>query len=885
MNAPLPTPPRWAQWLLRWLHPAETLEEVEGDLDELYAHAYHRAGKTQATLCYVLNVVSVLPPFVRKREQKRQLQPYANPTNMTMLRNYVKIAFRNLVKNPLYSFTNIGGLAVGMAVALLIGLWIYDEFSFNTYHEHYDRIVQVRSREHGENGIGINSSVQYPLLTELKTTYKADFTYLVATSWDVDNVLAAGDTKLSRKGLFIEAEGPDMLTLKMVYGSRTGLNDSHSILLSASTAQALFGEVDPINQLVTIGSKQAVKVTGVYADLPLNTHFNDVKFLAPFDLWVSDNPWIHESAMTDWQNHFLKIYAELAPNVALEKASTDVKQAEMKNLTHFPEEAKRRPEVFLQPMRDWHLHPYKRDVIDSGPMQLVYLISIIGTFVLLLACINFMNLSTARSEKRAKEVGIRKAVGSVRSQLINQFLSESFVVVILAFLVSLLLTTLALPWFNEVAAKQITLPWSTLYFWLVSLGFIGLTGLLAGSYPAFYLSSFQPVKVLKGTFRGGRLAAVPRKVLVVVQFTVSVALMIGTIIVYRQLQFAKNRPVGYARDGLLLIAMKSGDFYGKHDVLRSELLRTGVVSEMAESMGKVTEVASGNDGFSWKGKNPSLQDSFGTLVVSPAFGKTVGWQFVTGRDFAQGLVSDSSGLVINEAAANYMGLQHPVGEAVSWKFQQMLLMQFKILGVIKNMVMESPYDPIVPTMFMIRGHDQPNYINIKINPAVSARAALPKIEAVFKTLIPTAPFEYQFADQEYAKKFAAEERIGKLASVFALLAIFISCLGLFGLASYVAEQRTKEIGVRKVLGASVTHVWALLAKDFVGLVLIAFGIAAPLSYYFLFNWLQQYNYRTELSGWIFAVSGVGALAATLLTVSFQSIKAALVNPVKSLRSE
>jgi ABC-type antimicrobial peptide transport system permease subunit len=874
-------PPCFVDRLLSWLIAPHLREEVLGDLHERYSLRVERLGASKARWRYWFDMLAYMRPSMIKRKPS----DYPQPTNTAMLRNYLLIAFRNLLRNKLSSFTNMSGLAVGMAVALLIGLWIYDEFSFNTYHEKYDRIAQVRTFEFGEEGVGVNSSLPYPLGTTLKQNYRSHFKHLVMASWDVDNVLSAGDKNLSGKGLFIEPDAPEMLTLKMRYGSRAGLTDPHSIMLSASMANALFGDGDPTNQVMKISNKLAVKVTGVYDDLPQNTQFHELSFLAPFALWVSDNPWIQERAMTDWGNHFLKIYAEIKPDTDFEKVAAAIKNAELTNLANFKEEAKRKPQVFLLPMRDWHLRNYKRGVIDQGPIRMIYLIGTIGAFVLLLACINFMNLSTARSEKRAKEVGIRKATGSVRSQLINQFLSESFLVVLLAFLLAIALTTISLPWFNDVAARQITIPWSNLYFWLACLGFIGITGLLAGSYPAFYLSSFQPVKALTGTFRVGRLASAPRKVLVVLQFTVSVALIIGTIIVYRQIQVAKNRPVGYTRDGLLLVAMKSGDFYGKHDVLRNELLQTGAVSEMAESMGKVTEVSSGNGGFTWKGKNPSLNDSFGTLVVSPEYGKTVGWQFVKGRDFSRAFTSDSSGLVINEAAAKYMVLKNPVNEAVSWKFQNRPLMQYKILGVIKDMVMESPYEPTLPTIFMIRGHGDPNWINIKINPAVSTRDALPTIEAVFKKLIPTAPFEYKFVDQEYALKFAAEERIGKLAGFFASLAIFISCLGLFGLASYIAEQRTKEIGVRKVLGASVLNLWGLLSKDFVILVVIAFGIATPVAYYFLNKWLQQYTYRTELSWWIFAVSGMGALAITLLTISFQSIKAALVNPVTSLRSE
>ncbi|QHW00644.1 FtsX-like permease family protein [Spirosoma endbachense] len=886
-------PPRWANRLLEWFCAPHLLEELEGDLQERFERNCRLFGVQSARRQYGWEVIGFfrpragLPFFLKRKPTVHRVDTYSSYSlfSPVMIRNYMTIAWRNLARNKGYSFINIFGLATGMAVAMLNGLWIWDELSFNTYHQNYDHIAQVRSREYGKNGVGINSSLQYPLITELKRNYKANFKHIVEASWDVDNVLSAGQRQVSRKGLFMEAAAPEMLTLKMIYGTRSGLQDPHSILLSESTSKALFGDTDPVNQLMKINNKLDVKVTGVYEDLPLNTQFNQVKFLAPFDLWVSDNPWIKERAMTDWQNHFLKIYAEINPDTDFEKVSADIKDAELKNLTNFAEEAKRAPEVFLLPMRDWHLHNYKRGALDNGPMQMVWLISIIGAFVLLLACINFMNLSTARSEKRAKEVGIRKAVGSVRMQLVNQFFSESFLVVILAFVLAILLTTISLPWFNDLAAKQMTIPWTNQWFWIAGLLFISFTGILAGSYPALYLSSFQPINVLKGTVIIGRFASMPRKVLVVLQFTVSVTLIIGTIIVFRQIQFAKNRPVGYSRDGLLMVEMKSGDFYGKHELLRSELRRTGVVAEMSESMGRVTEVWSGNDGFTWKGKNPSFKDSFGTLVVTPEYGKTVGWQFVKGRDFSREFMSDSSGMVINEAAAKYMELENPVGEAVSWKFQERELMHYRILGVVKDMVMESPYEPISPTIFMIRAHGGTNWIHIKIDPNASANEALPKIEAVFKKLIPTAPFEYKFADQEYALKFAAEDRIGKLASLFAVLAIFISCLGLFGLSSFIAEQRTKEIGIRKVLGASVFNLWRLLSKDFVVLVFISLFIAIPIAYYFMGNWIQKYTYRAEISWWIFAVSGLVAIAITLLTVSFQSIKAALMNPVTSLRSD
>ena len=802
-----------------------------------------------------------------------------------MFRNYLKVAWRNLARNKVSSAINVGGLAVGMAVAMLIGLWIWDELSFNKYHQNYDHIAQVRSRLVKRGEVGINSSLQYPLMTELKTNYKDNFKHIVMSSWDVDDILSAGDKKLSRTGLFMDPDAPEMLTLKMIHGSRSGLKDVHSIMLSASTARGFFGDKDPVNQLMKINNKLNVTVTGVYEDLPLNTQFKDLKFLAPSALWIIDNPWISGKPMTDWQNHFLKIYVEINHNTDFETVTARIKDAELKNLGDLKEQAKQNPQVFLLPMSDWHLHNYKRGQPDNGPLQMVWLIGIIGTFVLLLACINFMNLSTARSEKRAKEIGVRKAVGSLRKQLIGQFYSESFLVVLMSFVLSLFLVLVFLPAFNQIAAKDVSIPIGSTWFWLANILFVLLTSLIAGSYPALYLSSFNAVKVLKGTFSVGRFASLPRKILVVTQFTVSVALIICTIIIYRQVQVAKDRPVGYTREGVVMIEKKSADFDGKYDVLRTELKKTGVVTEMSESFGKVTEIASGNGGFKWRGKDPKLDDQFGTLPVSFEYGKTIGWQFVQGRDFSRDFLTDSSGIVINESAAKYMGLKSPVGEAVSWKFQDQPAKYYTIIGVVKDMIMESPYEPVYPTIFMIKGHVGTTFINIKINPKVSAGEALPKIAAVFKKIIPSAPFEYKFADEEYNAKFAAEQRIGALAAVFASLAIFISCLGLFGLAAFVAEQRTREIGIRKVLGASIFNLWGMLSANFVKLVVLSQLIASPIAWYFMHMWLQHYHYRAEMSWWIFAVTWAGAMLITLLTVSFQAVKTALANPVKSLRSE
>jgi putative ABC transport system permease protein len=808
-----------------------------------------------------------------------------------MIKNYFKTAWRSLVNNRTSSFINIGGLTIGIAVAMLIGLWIYDELSFNRYHNNYDRIAQVMVRGNDvKDGPFINNAIQYPLATEMQTSYKYNFSYVVRSSWSSEVILSAAEKKLSGTGLFMDPGAPAMLTLKMLKGNWGGLKEPYSVMLSASVARALFAATDPINQVVLFGNKTAVTVTGVYEDLPQNTQFKDLKFLSTWNLWALQNDWIQQRATNDWNNHFIKLYASIKPGTDFKTVNNNIKDAELKNvrgIENYKDDEARHPQVFLHPMSSWHLYPYKRGITDDKPVHMVWMVAIIGLFVLLLACINFMNLSTARSGKRAKEVGIRKTIGSMRKQLVYQFLSESFLVVIISFVLGCLLVVVSLPWFNNLAAKEMTVPWRDIYFWMISTGFIFLTGLLAGSYPAFYLSSFKPVKVLKGNFRVGRLAAIPRKTLVVTQFTVSVALIICTIVVYRQLQFAKDRPVGYAREGLITIEMKSGDFYDKYDLFRKELLNTGVVNEMSESMGKPTELVSGNNNFNWKGKDPEKNESFGTLAVTHEHGKTVGWQFIDGRDFSRAYATDSLAVVINEAAAKYMGLKKPVGEDLSWNwFSTNETRYYKIIGVIKDVVMESPYEPVEPTLFFIKAFNGGvNFINIRVNPGVAMSRAIPKIAAVFGQLVPAAPFEYKFVDQDYAMKFAAEERISKLAGFFAVLAIFISCLGLFGLASFVAEQRTKEIGVRKILGASLFNLWSLLSKEFALLVGISLLVAVPIAYYCMHNWLQNYQYRAGLSWWIFAAAGAGALMITLLTVSFQAIKTALVNPVKSLRAE
>jgi putative ABC transport system permease protein len=812
-----------------------------------------------------------------------------------MLREYFKIAWRNLFKNRVSSFINIGGLAVGIAVALLTGLWLHDELSFNKYHKNYDRIAEVAMTGVSANGPWTSPSLSYPMANTLRTEYKDQFLRFVRSSDGAGAILNRGDKNFQVSGQYMDEGGPDLFSLNMIRGSRTGLADMHSILLAASAAKAIFGEADPIGKTILIDNKLSVRVTGVYEDLPSNTDLSYVHFIAPFTLYLSVNDWIEQKGKNDWTNHFLKVYAEIKPGADFAAIDSRIAKSEFEHIKNIDDQnyrdlAASHQKPILYPMSKWHLEAADRwhQTGSLSPIGMVWIVCLIGTFVLLLACINFMNLSTAKSEKRAREVGIRKAIGSLRRQLVWQFFGESLLIVLVSFVFALGLTMVSLGWFNEVAGKQMVIPWGNPWFWAVSVVFIFITGIVAGSYPALYLSSFQPVKVLKGALGAGRASIVPRKVLVVFQFTISVALINCTIIVMRQVDHAKDRPVGYTREGLVMMPMTTGDFYGKYDLFRTELLGTGVVENFAESMGKPTEIASNNDGFDWVGRDVKKEQNYGTLGVSTDYGKTIGWQFVQGRDFSRAFESDSLGMVINEAAVKEMGLTDPIGKDITWTWWQdrTKILRYKVIGVVKDMVMQSPYDPARPTVFYLKGHNGGlSCIDIRVKPGVAMHQAIPKIEAVMKKLVPKAPFNYQFADEDYATKFASEERISRLAGFFAVLAIFISTLGLFGLASFTAERRTKEVGIRKVLGASVLNLWGLLNKEFVGLLMISLFIAIPVAYYTMSHWLERYNYRTEPSLWIFGLSGLGALAVTLITVSFQAIKAAVANPVKSLRTE
>jgi ABC-type antimicrobial peptide transport system permease subunit len=862
-------PPRWPHCFFRWYSHPKLRDGIEGDLIEFYRERVKRSGKFKADLLFTIDVLLLFrPAIIRPIEGHKNLNQYG------MFKNYFTIGWRTLLRNKGYSSINIGGLAAGMAVTILIGLWTIDELSFNKSFQNYGRIGHVMVH----NGEGTYPSNPIPLEAELRSSFSQDLEHVTISSWSQEYSVTQGDKKFLERGVFMQPEAVEMFSLEMIHGSRKALTEPNTIVISSSLSQKLFGDANPIGEIVRIKNLVDVRVGAVYTDFPANTEFASHNFIGSWDFLTSWMTWIEEER-NRWDNNSYKIFVQLKDGVSFEECSAKIKDLKMKHLNAEQREGK--PELFVQPMSNWRLYSEfkERKIVTSEQLQFVWLYGIIGGFVLILACINFMNLSTARSEKRAKEVGVRKTMGSLRNQLILQFFSESFITVGIATILSLIIVVLSLPLFNDIAGKIMTVPWTNPVLWVTILGFALVAGLMAGSYPALYLSSFKPVQVLKGTFRAGRFASIPRKVLVVIQFSVSVSLIVGTIIVYQQIQYARNRPVGYSRDGLLTVFMITPDLYRHYEVIRIELLQSGAVTDVASSSGPVTEIWSNNSGLKWDGMPEGMESNFSLNWVAQPYGKTVGWQFLQGRDFSEEIASDSTAMVINRTAVKYMGMNDPIDQVIQWDEDR-----YHIVGVIEDIVMGSPYEPVMPTIFL---HSSENIytINIRLNPALPTQDAIAGISPVFQKHNPSVPFQYKFVDDEYYKKFASEVRVGKLASIFAGLAILISLLGLFGLSSFVAEQRTKEIGIRKVVGASLWSVWRLLTRSFVVLVMISCVVALPLAWYFLSDWLLKFDYRMEIQWWIFPVVVVGALAITLITVSYQAIRAALVNPVESLKSE
>jgi len=781
------------------------------------------------------------------------------------------------VKNRVYSFINIAGLATGMAVAMIIGLWIYDEVSANRHFKNYETLYQVMMNQTFDGVRGSQQALPYPLGEELKNKYP-DFKGVAMCDWGQTHSLIYGDKKITRSGHFIGEEAIKMFSLKILDGDKNPLHEPYSIVLTTETAKMLFGNENPVGKLVKMDNQTNLKVTAVVGKQPKTSSLS-FDYLIPWQLQESINTWIKQFHKTNWGNNSWQIFVQLNDNANLSTVNEKIKNAVISHFTDENTLKSIKPAVFIHPMEKWRLYnDFENGKNTGGFIKYVRMFGILGLIVLLIACINFMNLSTARSEKRAKEVGVRKAIGSGRKQLISQFLSESMLISGLAFLLALGMVLIALPFFNQLTGKEMSLQIASPVFWIIMILFTVITGLLAGSYPAFYLSSFNPVRVLKGNVRAGKNSSLPRKILVVLQFASSVVLMIGTIIINQQIQYGKNRPIGFNNKGLISLAW-SDDINKNFEAIRQELLSSGAAVSICKSNSPPSQIYSNSNGWEWKNSLPVEKSTpFSTIATSYDYTKTMGIKLINGRDFSRDF-ADSNGVILNQAAVKRMKLKNPVGEMLKWNDKPMI-----VLGVIPDIQMESPFRQISP-LTIVFNKDWVNFIDIRMNPDMSTSKAIGLMKPIFDKYNPAYPFEYQFADEQYAKKFNYEELVGNLAAIIAILAIFISCLGLFGLASFTAEQRVKEIGVRKILGASVLNLWQLLSKDFVLLVLASCAIAIPVAWYFMNEWLKSYEYKTSIGPGVFVLVAALSMAITLITVSFQAIKAALANPVKSLRTE
>ncbi|MFT4015713.1 MAG: ABC transporter permease [Agriterribacter sp.] len=789
-----------------------------------------------------------------------------------MFRNYLKTAWRNITRTIGYSTLNVAGLAIGMAVALMIGLWVYDQYSFDRFLPGHQSVYRVQ-RNYNSNGDTLTFQTTSLKLAEALHTQIPEIEYVAESDWAGNHGLIAGDKKLYVSGAIA---GPDIFKIfqySFIEGNAdNAFKDPYSIVLTASLAKSLFGNENAMNKTVRFDNANDLKITGIINDVPANATFS-FNYIVPSTYVYAINPQIKTDGLSSFSNNNRQIFVKLRSGVNYAQVAPKIR-----NIEHTEEGNTNAMNSYitLQPMERWHLYSnYINGKDTPGFLAYVKMFSIIGLLVLIIACINFINLTTARSEKRAKEVAVRKAIGSQKRDLVIQFLMEAFLLTAIAFVFAIAVAWISLPAFNTLTSGNIVMPFGNIYFWVIMLGCLLLTALLAGSRPAFYLSSFNPVTVLKGTIQSGK-SSLSRKVLVIIQFSCSIALIVSTVIIYQQIRYAKTRPTGFNLNRLM--ATNMNDDLDKHfTALKNEVLQKGIVSAMTTATSPATNVWWHSDVEQWPGKNPGETVEIGTIIVSEDYFKTVGMNMSEGRNFSH--ANDSTSVIFNEAAIKRMRIKNPVGQKINWQGHQLT-----ITGVVQDALMVSPFSAADPTMFLCNASPQGNLL-YRLVPGIQTQDAIARLTAIFNKYDPAYPYNYSFADEQYAQKFKLEMLIGKLAGLFAVLAIFISCLGLFGLAAYVAEQRTKEIGIRKVLGASIQQLWLLLSKDFIVLVLISCLIAAPISFYFLHNWLQHYDYRINIGAGVFVAGGLMSLIITILTVSFQAIKAAIANPVKSLRTE
>lgn len=790
-----------------------------------------------------------------------------------MIGNYFKTMWRGLMKNKFYSSINILGLTIGMASAILILLWIQNEMSHDRFHEKIDRIYAANNRDMISGKMLAWRTTPKPLGPAVKNDFPEVEDVVRVNDFGANFLLTAGNKRFSLHGDFVDSGFLNMFSFPLLEGNtNTALNGVNGIVLTKQLAIKLFGNEDAMGKIVRIDSVDNFTVTGVLKDLPNNTVFN-FEYLLPWS--YSTKKGLDDES---WGNNSTYTYILLKPGVSQTTFDAKIKDITIK---HSGPGEKFTTQVFTQRFSDtWLYGKSENGNFVGGIIEKVKLFAIIAVLILVIACINFMNLSTARSEKRGKEVGIRKVAGAQRSSLITQFIGESILLAAIAGILAILIVQLFLPAYNEMIGTRLFIDFHNPYYWIYAILFVLLTGLLAGVYPAFYLSSFKPVKVLKGTFKLSNTVVTPRKVLVVLQFTIAITLIICTIIVKNQINYAQNRDAGYSRNNLAFI-LEFGDAGKNYELIKDELLKSGAATAVTQTSAPMTENWGDSWGFSWQGSTEDdKKTDFNMFGADEDFAKTMNAKILQGRGIdINTYKTDSTACLLNEAAIKIMRLKDPIGQSIQNGHTRL-----HVVGVMKDFILGTPYEPVQPMIICGPAY---NYfvINFKLNPNPTIAASLQKAETVFKKYNPQYPFNVRFYDKEYDLKFQDEKQTGTLAGLFAGLTIFIACLGLLGLATYMAEARIKEIGIRKVLGAGVQSITALLSKDFLKLVLISFVIASPVAWWYMNNWLASYSYRVNISWWVFAAAGCMSAAIAFITVSFQAIKAAIANPVKSLRTE
>lgn len=861
-------PPGWAVKLLRHLHPTETLEETEGDLEELYAYWHQRVGKRQANMRYLLAVLSVLPPFVRHRKPKPTYIQTSFLHFAMIIGNYFKIALRNLVKHKGYSFINILGLSLGLACSLLILLWVGDELGIDQFHTNVERIFLVMRNNVQDGSTG--SDTPSLLAENLKNDFP-EVEQAAAMTYEETILLTAGNISGKEKGRYTNEDFLTIFSYPLLLGdARTALDRPDAIVLSHKLAQKYFPNQNPIGKLIRVDNQDVLMVTAVLDELPANSSLT-FDYLLSFKRYLTLQKWAQ-----GWDNSAFQTYVLVAKQVSLDKLTASIKDY-LKLKTNNASWAAD-TQFFLHKNSDAYLYStFTNGIPDGGRIEYVRLFMLIAFFILLIACFNFMNLATARAVKRAKEIGVRKVVGATRKMLMGQFISESLLISFLSLLLALVLVGLLLPAFRQVTGKPLPFPIG-IYELVIAIGITLLTGLLAGSYPALFLSSLKPISVLKGVLGFKPVGALFRKSLVVFQFCLSFILMVGMIVIYSQIHYIRTKHVGFNKENLVYLPLE-GELKKNYEAFRSELLRQPGIKAVACSWSEPILAANGTTGISWPGKDPNQLIRFEFTAVDYDYIRTMDIGLAAGRAFSLAYSMDTANYMINEVAAEKIGYKDPVGKELSFWGQKGV-----IVGVIKNYHHNSMHVAIEPLILRMQRREYAGFVLVRIEDG-QTEAILSGIEETFHTFNPKYPFEYKFTDQEFGRFYTTEMIIGKLATYFAILAIFISCLGLFGLATFTAEQRTKEIGVRKVLGATIPSIVALLSKDFVKLVFLAIVIGSPIAVYAMNRWLEDFTYHINMDWWMFALASLLALSIAVVTVSFQSIKAALSNPVKSLRNE